>query len=73
MGRDSSGNTFFDVGNIRVTALPDTWAGKPGIRIQAYKGQGDALFQGAELPIEDRAAAYDLIRALGHALEEAGV
>jgi len=23
--KDGSGNIYFDVGNIRVTAIPDTW------------------------------------------------
>ena len=49
---DSSGNEYVDVGNIRITAIPKTWDNeKPGLRIQAYKGKGDALFQGAEMSL----------------------
>jgi hypothetical protein len=72
--RDSAGNTFFDVGNIRVTALESTWdAGKRGLRISAYKGKGQALFQGAEIPVPDKQTAYDLIRAITDALESIGL
>lgn len=67
---DKSGNTFFEVGNVRITAVPSTWDGSPGIRVQAKKGKGDSLHQGAELPIPDKETAYDFLRALHAALDE---
>jgi len=71
---DGSGNTYYDVGNIRITCIPQTWDNnKPGLRIQAYKGSGDALFQGAEIPIPDKATAYDFIKAVAEALETNGI
>jgi|WetSurMetagenome_2_1015567.scaffolds.fasta_scaffold19076_3 hypothetical protein len=55
---DSAGNTYFDVGNIRITAIPSTWdQGRPGLRVQAYKGVGDALNPGAEIPVPDKKVA----------------
>ena len=66
---DSKGNIFFDVENIRVTVLPKTWNGSPGIRIQAYKGKGNSMFQGAELPIPDKNVAFDLLTAIHKAFE----
>jgi len=72
--KDSSENTYFDVANIRITALRQTWDNdKPGLRVQAYKGKGDALFQGAELPVPDKETAYELIKAIAKALESIGV
>lgn len=73
--RDSADNVYFDVGNIRVTAIEKTWdENKPGIRINAYKGsKGEALFQGAEIPIPDKKTAYDLIRAITNALDSIGL
>lgn len=73
MPQDKSGHEYFEVENIRVTALDNTWDGTPGIRIQAYKGQGKSLFQGAELPIKDRDTAYQFVRAVMQALETAGI
>lgn len=73
MPKDQTGNEYFEVGNIRVTALDRTWDGVPGIRIQAYKGTGKSLFLGAELPIKDRDTAYEFIRAIVQALEVVGI
>lgn len=69
---DSAGNAYVDVENIRVTAVPKTWSGDAGIRIQAYKGDG-GLHRGAELPIPDKSTAYDFLRAIQRALEENGL
>jgi hypothetical protein len=72
--RDSADNVYFDVGNIRVTAIEKTWdEEKRGIRISAYKGKGKALFQGAEIAIPDKQTAYDLIRAITNALNSIGL
>lgn len=71
---DSKGNTYFDVGNIRITSVEETWSGDSGIRIQAYKsGTSGALHQGAELPIPDKRTAYDFLKAIHHALEQNGL
>ncbi len=74
VAKDSKGNEYVDVGNIRITAIPKTWdKGKPGVRIQAYKGKGDALFQGAEIPIPDRQTAFELMKGMFKALERIGL
>jgi hypothetical protein len=73
MPTDQSGQQYFDVENLRATALPQTWASVPGIRIQAYKGAGNSLFQGAEIPIKDGDTAYRFVRAVMQALESAGI
>ncbi len=68
--QDSSGNVYFDVGNIRITATPSVWGGnQKGLRIQAYKGQGKALHPGAELPVPDKETAFDLVNAIMQALQ----
>lgn len=66
---DGKGNEYFDVENIRVTCVGKTWGGDSGIRIQAYKGTGNSLHQGAELPVPDAATAYKLIAAIVSAFE----
>lgn len=66
---DSKGNEYFDVDNIRVTSIGNTWGGNSGIRIQAYKGKGKSLHRGAELPASDPATAYRLIAAIVAAYE----
>ncbi len=65
---DSKGNPYFDVHNLRVTCIGQTWGGSSGIRIQAYTGEGNMLHRGAELPVPDKATAYDLITAIVAAL-----
>lgn len=70
--KKGKGNRYFEVGNIRVTSLPNTWGNCPGIRIQAYKkGSGKALHQGAELPVPDNDVAYGLIAAIVAAIDVA--
>lgn len=66
---DSKGNTYYEVENIRVTCIGETWGGDSGIRIQAYKGEGKKLHRGAELPISNEATAYKLIAAIVAAFE----
>lgn len=65
---DSKGNVYYDVGNVRVTCLGKTWGDSSGVRIQAYVGEGNKLHRGAELPVPDKATAYDIIAALTAAL-----
>ncbi len=67
--KDGTGKEYYDVENIRVTVLDETWSGSPGLRIQAYKGDGKKLFQGAELPIPNKEIAFDLLTAIHNALE----
>ncbi len=60
---DGSGNPYVDVGNSRITLVPETWAGQPGVRIQAYKEAG-GLNPGPEIPLPAKRDAYDLIEGL---------
>jgi hypothetical protein len=69
---DGSGHTYFEVGNIRITCIPNTWNDDPDIRIQAYKPEG-GLFQGAELPVPSKEIAFDFLRAIHSAFEENGL
>ena len=69
MQSDNKGNQYVDVDNIRITCVGKTWGGDSGIRIQAYKGDGKKLHQGAELPVPDEATAYKLIAAIVAAFE----
>lgn len=70
--QDSSGNTYINVGNLRVTYVPgdqrteaNNWAGADVIGIQAYRGSDDdALHRRAEFPVESDGALIDLIGAL---------
>ena len=62
---DGKGNEYYDIRNIRITCIGETWDGEnSGIRIQAYTGKGNQLHKGAELPIPDKETAYDLISAI---------
>ena len=70
--KDGSNNSYFDVGNIRITSVKKTWDGKPGLRIQAYKPDG-RLFQGAEIPIKDKNTAFDLVNGICRALDIVGI
>lgn len=72
---DQSDNDYYETGNIRITVVKNTWDNnKPGIRIQARKNdQNNSLFPGAELPIPNAGAAFDLIKAIIKALEDCGI
>jgi hypothetical protein len=69
---DTKGNPFFDVDNLRVTCVTKPsgkqWAKgtKLYLRVQAYKGKGNALFQGAELPIKNQQVLLKLISAIAN-------
>jgi hypothetical protein len=71
METDSAGQSYTDVGNIRITRVAQTWNGQPGLRIQSYQVNG-RLNPGAEIPIQDKSAAFDLLRALLEALNVDG-
>jgi len=66
---DGSGNVYAQVVNIRITLVPETWAGQPGVRIQAYKEEG-GLNPGPEIPLPTKKDAYDLIEAILRILSE---
>ena len=53
--------------------MPQTWNGAHGVRIQAYKGKGDALHPGAEIPVANQAEAYQLAKALVLAFNHLGL
>ena len=69
---DSSGNSYVDVGNIRLTLVgsasaPEYWTGHDCIRINAYRGaENNALHQGAMIPLSSRQTIVELIEALCH-------
>jgi len=70
--QDGSGKTYFDVANIRVTCVEKTWSGQPGLRLQAYKENGQ-LNPGAEIPIPDKSVAFDLVSAIMEAVKANGL
>lgn len=72
MDTDSAGQSYSEAGNIRITCVARTWNGQPGLRIQSYKENGQ-LNPGAEVPVPDKATAYDLINALTEALRANGL
>lgn len=69
--KDSTGNTFIKVGkNVRLTYVPAArrdpdklWTNQDVIRINAYKGHGEAIFQGAEFPVGTPVEALEFIEA----------
>jgi hypothetical protein len=71
MKRDGSNHLFTEIENIRLTYVPASdrskdadWAGSDVIRIQAYKGAGQALHMGAEMPVKSPTVFVRLIAAL---------
>lgn len=65
--QDSSGNDYVEVANVRVTKVPETWSGDPGLRIQAKKSAG-GLHRGAEIPIPDEDPRQGLLAAVAWGL-----
>ena len=62
---DSKKQRFADVGNMRITLIPHTWTGQPGLRFQAYREEGKQyLHRGAEVPIPDKRITSDLVSAI---------
>ncbi len=70
-GKDGAGNTYFEVGNVRITCVEKTFNGKPGLRIQAYQTNG-RLNTGPELPIATKTTRFPLLRAIVEATELIG-
>ena len=68
---DGKGQRYMTIGNIRITTISDTWAGKPGIRIQALSADGNKVFPGAEIPIPDLKAAANLVSGVARAAWDA--
>jgi len=74
---DSKGNVYIEVGNLRIsyieqknrTSIKD-WPNADVIRIQAYRGEGKALHQGAEYPVENDKNIYSLFEAFSTLMKE---
>lgn len=71
--KDSRGNPFVEVDNLRVTCVLGRPSGKQWkkdaglfLRVQAYKGSGKSLHRGAELPIKNLQALLKLISAIAY-------
>lgn len=64
MNKDSKGQGYQEVGNIRVTKIDKTWDGNPGLRFNAKKGEGNKLHRGAEIPVPNLSTAIKLIYAI---------
>lgn len=68
---DGKGLRYFTCGNLRITTIAETWAGKPGIRIQALSADGNKVFPGAEIPIPDLKSAAKLVGGVARAAWDA--
>lgn len=71
MAEDSSGNQYEEVSNVRLTYVSQAsrssakdWSEGDVLRIQAYRGEGDALHQGPEVDLKDPGTILELIEAL---------
>ena len=72
MKKDSTGNHYIDVSNLRLTYVPAerrrpeaNWSGQDVIRVQARRNpDNDALHMGAEFPVGDEQAFIELIEGL---------
>jgi hypothetical protein len=70
---DKNGNHYVNVGNIRITYIPErsrsdakNWAGKSVIRIQAYRNDhNSSLHSGAEYPVEGAGDIVKLLTSIG--------
>jgi hypothetical protein len=70
---DGDGNTYFNALNVRITCIPQTCYGPPGVRIQVYNGNGASLYPGPEIPVANQAEAYQLMQRLVLAFAQLGV
>ncbi|TYP95423.1 hypothetical protein LX73_0726 [Fodinibius salinus] len=71
MPTDEKGNQFVEVSNVRVTYVSKKsrkgikdWSKGDVLRIQAYRGNGNALHQGPELDLKEPDTILELIEAL---------
>ncbi|WP_167597978.1 hypothetical protein [Leeuwenhoekiella sp. ZYFB001] len=72
MERDSKGNIYTEIKNIRLTYVksanraPDKdWPGSDVIRIQAYRdGTSKSLHRGAEIPVDKKEDVIDIVSEL---------
>lgn len=71
MPKDEKGNQFVNVSNIRITYVSKSsrlgiknWSDGDVLRIQAYRGKGEALYQGPELDLKEADTILELIEAL---------
>jgi len=61
MKYDGNNQQYIRIGNIRLTLIKETWAGSPGIRIQATDLSGCKVFPGPEIPIPNFKTAMKFI------------
>jgi hypothetical protein len=64
---DGKEQRYITCGNLRITTISETWAGKPGIRIQALSADGNKVFPGSEIPIPDLKSAANLVGGVARA------
>jgi hypothetical protein len=74
--KDTPGNPYVEVGNVRITLVPKSkrqsakdWAGHDVIRIQSYRDDTSvsrALHRGAEFPVESHKQVVELISAVAY-------
>lgn len=73
--KDSSGNPYIDIGNVRITMVDKSnkppskdWAGTNRyLRVQAYTGKGSSLHRGAEFPVGDIKKILEFIESVSEA------
>ena len=71
MKKDSSGHTYIDFNEVRLTYIPakyrgtkKNWAGQDVVAVRAYKAEDKGLHMGAEIPIGDGRGVVGLIAAI---------
>ncbi|MCH2450262.1 MAG: hypothetical protein MK198_08955 [Gracilimonas sp.] len=71
MPKDKKGNQFVSVSNIRITYVSKQsrssvkdWSEGDVLRIQSYRGNGEALNIGPELDLKEPDTILELIEAL---------
>jgi hypothetical protein len=74
---DSKGNIYIEVGNLRISYIEQKnrsslkdWPNADVLRIQAYRGEGNALHQGAEYPVENEKSIYNLFEAFSKLMND---
>lgn len=76
--RDSKGNIYIEVGNLRITYVEQknrssakNWPGADVIRIQAHRDStSKSLHQGAEYPVVNEKSIYNLFEAFSKLMND---
>jgi len=75
--KDSKGNIYIEVENLRISYIEQKsrsnlkdWPNADVLRIQAYRGEGKSLHQGAEYPVKDEKSIYSLFEALSKLMND---